>query len=88
LIDFKKGGPQMTNRLNALRLEKDKSIRDVSNDLDINQTGVWKMEVGKQDPSAKLLFDLADLFGCSIDYLTYRSDQKKSPPKRTGFKLH
>lgn len=70
----------MTNRLNALRLEKDKSIRDVSNDLDINQTGVWKMEVGKQDPSATYLALFSKYYGVTVDYIL-GIDSERTRPK-------
>ena len=67
----------MKTRIRECRCDwKHWTLQFTADQVKENFQSLSRIELGTQEPPAKLLFDLADLFGCSIDYLTYRSDQK------------
>ncbi len=69
-------------------------IRDLREDNDIKQVQIAKLlgiaqntysqyETGLLDFSAKMLIQLADFYGTSVDYLLGRTNQKEPyPPKK------
>lgn len=69
------------NRLKELREDRDLLQKDVARLLNMSQTGYSKYEVGTNDIPTNILNKLADLYGTSIDYLLYRTDERKAYPR-------
>lgn len=61
-------------RIKELRLSKNLSQKELAEILGCNQTAVGKYERGQLEPNITTLNQLADFFGCSIDYLVGRED--------------
>ena len=59
----------MTNRLKALRAERDWSQADLANKLGVSRQSVNAIETGKFDPSLPLAFKLARLFNRPIEMI-------------------
>ena len=59
----------MPNNLKLLREKKNKSIRDLSTEIGINTTAIWKMETGIQQISESYAILLSNYFHVTIDYL-------------------
>ena len=57
----------MKNRLKALRAERDWSQADLAQKLKVSRQTVNSIETGKYDPSLPLAFDIARLFGQTIE---------------------
>lgn len=64
--------------LKALRENKKMSQEDLARALNMSLSSVQKWEQDKADPNTGKLIELADLFGCSIDYLFGYVDPKKN----------
>lgn len=58
--------------LRQLRKEKDKTIEEVANDLEISKDRYGKYERGERQPDIDTLIILADYYKVSLDYLTGR----------------
>lgn len=65
------------NRLRDLREEKDLYQKDIAKILNMSQTGYSKYEVGTNDIPTFVLKKLADYYNTSIDYILYRTDNRK-----------
>ena len=65
------------NRLKELREDHDLLQKDIAQMLDMNQSNYSKCEQEKIDISIKNLRKLADYYNVSIDYLLYRTDERK-----------
>lgn len=61
-------------RLKELRQINNLTQSQLADKLGCNQTAIGKYERGDLQPSIETLFKLADIFGCSIDYLLGRED--------------
>ena len=61
-------------RLKELRHINSLTQSQLADKLGCNQTAIGKYERGDLQPSIETLFKLADIFGCSIDYLLGRED--------------
>jgi putative transcriptional regulator len=59
----------VTNRLKALRAERDWSQADLANKLGVSRQSVNAIETGKFDPSLPLAFKLARLFNRPIEMI-------------------
>jgi len=57
----------MKNRLKVLRAERDWTQADLANELDVSRQTINAIEKGKFDPSLPLAFNIARLFGLSIE---------------------
>lgn len=57
----------MNNRLRALRAERDWSQADLAEHLGVSRQTVNALETGKYDPSLRLAFKIAELFGQPIE---------------------
>ena len=44
--------------------------------LQVTKQAVNNWELGRQNPSAPLLIDMAKLFGCSVDYVLGLKDER------------
>ena len=58
--------------LRQLRKEKDKTIEEVANDLEISKDRYGKYERGERQPDIDTLIILADYYKVTLDYLTGR----------------
>ena len=65
------------NRLKELREDHDLLQKDIAQMLHMNQSNYSKCEQEKIDISIKNLRKLADYYNVSIDYLLYRTDERK-----------
>ncbi len=69
------------NRLKELREDKDLYQKDISSLLNIDQSNYSKYELEKINIPTKILERLADFYQTSIDYILYRTDERKPYPK-------
>lgn len=69
------------NRLREMREDKDLFQKDIANYLNIDQSNYSKYELEKINIPIDIIYKLADYYNCSIDYLLYRTDEKKPYPK-------
>lgn len=69
------------NRLKELREDKDLYQKDIATLLNIDQSNYSKYELEKINIPTKILEELADFYQTSIDYILYRTDERKSYPK-------
>jgi putative transcriptional regulator len=61
----------MRNRLKVLRAENDWSQARLAQELNVSRQTVNAIETGKYDPSLPLAFDIARLFGKSIEEIFF-----------------
>jgi putative transcriptional regulator len=59
----------MTNRLRALRAERDWTQEDLASRLGVSRQTVNAIETGRYDPSLPLAFRIAEVFGLKIEEL-------------------
>lgn len=57
----------MTNRLRALRAERDWTQEDLASRLGVSRQTVNAIETGRYDPSLPLAFSIAEVFGLTIE---------------------
>lgn len=69
------------NRLRELREDKDLYQKEVAKYLNMSQTGYSQYETETNDIPTEILKQLADFYHTSIDYLLYRTDERKPYPK-------
>ncbi len=62
----------MRNRLKVLRAERDWSQADVAERAGVSRQTINAIETGKYDPSLPLAFELARIFGQSIEEIFER----------------
>ncbi len=61
----------MKNRLKVLRAERDWTLADLAERVGVSRQTMNAVEKGKYDPSLPLAFDLARLFGSTIEEIFY-----------------
>ena len=69
------------NRLKEIREDNDLRQKDMAQLLNIDQSNYSKYELEKINISVDTLQKLADYYNTSIDYLLYRTDERKPYPK-------
>ncbi len=69
------------NRLKELREDKDLFQKDIAKYLNMSQTGYSQYETETNDIPTEVLKNIADFYDTSIDYLLYRTDERKPYPK-------
>ena len=69
------------NRLKELREDKDLFQKDIAKYLNMSQTGYSQYETETNDIPTEILRKLADYYNTSIDYILYRTDERKPYPK-------
>lgn len=69
------------NRLREIREDKDLYQKDLAKILNVSQQQYSRCETEENELSYDGLIKLADFYNTSIDYLLYRTDQKKPYPK-------
>ena len=65
------------NRLKELREDRDIYQKDIAKYLSIDQSNYSKYELEKINIPVDTLKKLADYYDTSIDYLLYRTDERK-----------
>lgn len=65
------------NRLKELREDKDLYQKDIAKYLNMSQTGYSQYETETNDIPTEILKKLADFYNTSIDYILYRTDERK-----------
>ena len=68
------------NRLKELREDKDLFQKDIADYLKIDQSNYSKYELEKISIPLEYLKMLADFYNTSVDYILYRTDQRKPYP--------
>ena len=66
----------MKNRLKVLRAERDWSQADLADKLNVSRQTVNAIETGKYDPSLPLAFQIAELFGQTIEEIFFPENKK------------
>lgn len=69
------------NRLKEIREDKDLLQKDVAKMLNISQRGYSHYETEDTNIPIESLHKLADFYDTSIDYLLYRTDNRKAYSK-------
>lgn len=64
-------------RIKELREESHKNMRQTAKELGIPYTTYISYEKGDREPNTEMLIMLAQFFGCSIDYLVGRSNDRR-----------
>ncbi len=64
-------------RLKELREDKDLFQKDIAKYLNMSQTGYSQYETETNDIPTEVLRNLADYYDTSIDYILYRTDERK-----------
>ncbi len=65
------------NRLKEIREDNDLLQKDIATLLNIDQSNYSKYELEKINIPVETLHKLADYYNTSIDYLLYRTDERK-----------
>lgn len=73
------------NRLKELREDKDLYQKDIADFLNIDQSNYSKYELEKVNIPIEYLRKLADYYNTSVDYILYRTDERK-PYKKSIMK--
>ncbi len=69
------------NRLKEIREDKDLSQKEIAKMLKVTQPQYSRYELGVNIIPIEKLDALADFYDTSIDYLLYRTDERKPYPK-------
>ena len=69
------------NRLRELREDNDIYQKDIAKYLNVDQSNYSKYELEKINIPIETLKKLADYYNTSIDYILYRTDERKPYPK-------
>ncbi len=69
------------NRLKEIREDKDLLQKDIAEFLHIDQPNYSKYELEKINIPIEILHELANFYDTSVDYLLYRTDERKPYPK-------
>ena len=68
------------NRLKELREDRDLFQKDIAKLIHIDQSNYSKYELEKISIPIEYLKSLADFYNTSIDYILYRTDERKAYP--------
>lgn len=67
---------KLAERLKELRKEKNLRQEQVAVALDISMSAYCHYEQGKREPTASVLWRMADYYDVSVDYLLGRRDER------------
>ena len=67
----------MISNLRGERCRQDLSQEELATTLGVSSATVRLWEAGTTKPSASNLLAMSDMFGCSVDYLLGRTDERK-----------
>ena len=71
----------MKTRIKELREDRDLGQKTLSEFLNISQVAYSYYELGRRNVPLEVLCKLANFYDTSIDYLLYRTNNKKPYPK-------
>ena len=74
----------MYKRIRDLREDMDMNQTQVASILSMSQTGYSKYETGENDIPTSILIKLADFYGTSVDYLLGRTDNPEPYKDKSG----
>lgn len=77
-------GMTLSEKILALRTEKNLSQGDLAEKLEVSRQSVSKWETGQSVPELDKLIKLADLFGVSVDTLVREGDAPQPAPEPPG----
>ena len=66
----------MKNRIRVLRAERDWSQADLASCIQVSRNSVVSIENGKHDPSIRLAFKIADVFGVAVTDVFQREEDQ------------
>lgn len=66
----------MKNNIASERVRLGWSQDDLAGKLDVSRDTVKKWEIGEAPIKSSMLVSMSDLFGCSIDYLLGRCEER------------
>lgn len=69
-------------RLEDLRVDKDKSQIEIAEYLNLNRNVYWRYEKGVREIPVWAIMKLADYYGVSTDYLLGRTDRAEPYPDK------
>lgn len=69
-------------RIRALREDNDLTQKKIAEILNMLQTGYSKYETGENDIPTRILIELANFYGTSVDYLLGITDELKPYNKK------
>ena len=64
------------NNITTARERMGVSQEQLANRLGVSRQTVYRWEKGKTNPPKSAIYMMADLFGCSTDYLVVRTDER------------
>jgi len=67
-------------RIRKMRKQKSMTQQDLAEKLGLAKSTISQYETGVNEPDAETLRKLADILGCSVDYLVGRTDDPIPPP--------
>lgn len=68
---------EMGKRIKELRIEKGWTGIKMSTKIGVDQSYYSKIEKGKHEIKLEKLYEIADIFNVSLDYLTARTNNKE-----------
>lgn len=77
LVSFLKGEIMIGKKITSLRKEKNLSIEELSQKLNIDSKTIVNWEKGDMNPEIEDLVKLSELFDISTDFLLEKSDKRK-----------
>lgn len=72
----------MIKRLKELRLENKLTQTELSEKLNVPMTTYANWEQGTRNPDYEILIRLADIYGCSVDYILGRTNDRSETIKK------
>ena len=80
-IIYYEGAAAMYKRIRDLREDMDLNQTQVARMLNMSQTGYSKYETGENDIPTTVLIRLAAFYGVSVDYLLDQTDERRRYPE-------
>lgn len=71
------------DRIKNLREDNDKTQQEVADALGLTRSAYSNYENGLRNAPIEVLYQIADYYQVSLDYLTGRTDDKKPSPSET-----
>lgn len=82
LVIYSRGDFMVFQRIEALRIDNDKTQIEIANLLDCKREVYRRYEKGIREIPVWAIIKLAEYYGCSVDYLLNLTDNKKPYPSR------
>lgn len=76
---YVKGVIKMENRIAELRKEKNMTLKQLAEELNIRDNTLSQYETGKRNPQSGLLQEIANFFDVSMEYILKATDKRDYP---------